>query len=99
MIRPATASDTASVVEVWRAAGLRFYQATAERELTTAISQQLVLIDEQPDGEVAGTVFGGCPQVNSPAASSAAAERSPAADDWSDIQPDRPVQRDPGRRR
>jgi hypothetical protein len=32
---------------------------TAERELATAFSQQLVLIDEQPDGEVTGTVFGG----------------------------------------
>ena len=29
-----------------------------------------------------------CPQATSPAASSAAAERAPAADDWSDIQPD-----------
>jgi GNAT superfamily N-acetyltransferase len=59
MIRPAMASELASVVELWRAAGLRFYPATAERELATAISQQLVLIDEQPDGEVTGTVFGG----------------------------------------
>jgi GNAT superfamily N-acetyltransferase len=59
MIRPATASELASVVEVWRAAGLRFYPATAESELATAISQQLVLIDEQPDGEITGTVFGG----------------------------------------
>jgi GNAT superfamily N-acetyltransferase len=59
MIRPAEASELASVVEVWRVAGLRFYPATAERELATAISQHLVLIDEQPDGEVTGTVFGG----------------------------------------
>jgi uncharacterized protein len=58
MIRSATVSETAKVVEVWRAAGLRFYPETAERELAAAISQDLALIDEQPDGQVSAAVFG-----------------------------------------
>ena len=58
MIRSATVSDTATLVELWRAAGLRFHPETAERELAIVTGQDLALIDEQPDGEVTGTVLG-----------------------------------------
>jgi GNAT superfamily N-acetyltransferase len=58
MIRSATVSDTARLLEVWRTAGLRFDPEAAERELASVVGQDLVLVDEQDGGEVAGTVFG-----------------------------------------
>jgi GNAT superfamily N-acetyltransferase len=58
MIRSATVSDTATLVELWQTASLRFHPESAERELAIVISQDLALLDERPDGEVTGTVLG-----------------------------------------
>jgi uncharacterized protein len=58
VIRSATVADTPQLIETWRAAGLRFYPETAERELVPVIGQDLVLVDERDGGEIAGTVFG-----------------------------------------
>ena len=44
-------------MEVWRAAGLRFYPETTERDLAALIGQDLALVDER-GGEIAGTVLG-----------------------------------------
>ncbi len=58
MIRSATVSDAARLIEVWRETGLRFRPETAERELAPVLDQDLVLVDEEDGGEVTGTVFG-----------------------------------------
>jgi uncharacterized protein len=57
VIRSATISDLAQLMEVWRAAGLRFYPETTERDLAALIGQDLALVDER-GGEIAGTVLG-----------------------------------------
>ena len=58
MIRSATPADTARLLDLWRAAGLRFHPGLADMELAAALSQGLVLVDEDDDGEITGTVFG-----------------------------------------
>ena len=57
MIRSATARDAARLMDLWRAAGIRFHPGLAERELTAVVAQDLALVDEEA-GELTGTVFG-----------------------------------------
>ncbi len=58
MIRTAALSDTPRLIELWRAAGLRFHPETAERDLASVIGQDLVLVDERHGDQLAGTVLG-----------------------------------------
>jgi GNAT superfamily N-acetyltransferase len=58
VIRSAAPADTAALVDLWRAAGLTFHAGLVETELAAALSQGLLLVDEDADGEIAGTVFG-----------------------------------------
>jgi len=58
VIRQATASDTPRLVELWRAAGLRFRPELAGRELGPLLARGLVLVAEDADGQLAGTVTG-----------------------------------------
>jgi len=57
VIRSATVSDNARLADLWRAAGLRFHPWLADSELAAALSQDLLLVDEEA-GEITGTVFG-----------------------------------------
>jgi GNAT superfamily N-acetyltransferase len=57
MIRSATIGDAARLMDLWRAAGLRFHPDLAERELASVLARDLVLVDEEA-GELTGTVFG-----------------------------------------
>ncbi len=57
MIRSATIDDAAGLTGLWRSAGLRFHPDLVERELASAGSRDLVLVDEEA-GELTGTVFG-----------------------------------------
>jgi uncharacterized protein len=57
VIRSATAHDTAAMVDLWQAAGLRFHPELAERELAEPRGQNLVLVDED-GGQITGTVLG-----------------------------------------
>jgi uncharacterized protein len=57
VIRTATVSDAASLADLWRAAGLRFHPELTERELSSVLRAELVLVDEEA-GEITGTVFG-----------------------------------------
>jgi uncharacterized protein len=58
VIRSARVSDATSLAELWRAAGLRFHPELTERELTSALRPDLVLVEEEAAGEITGTVFG-----------------------------------------
>jgi ribosomal protein S18 acetylase RimI-like enzyme len=58
VIRSAEPSDATRVVDLWRAAGLRFHPELVDLELAAALSQGLLLVDEDAAGEIAGTVFG-----------------------------------------
>lgn len=58
MIRTATVRDAASLAELWRVAGLRFHPELTARELATPLAQGLVLVEEDPAGQMTGTVFG-----------------------------------------
>jgi uncharacterized protein len=58
MIRSATVHDSASLADLWRVAGLRFHPELTDRELAAPLAQGLVLVDEDPPGEITGTVFG-----------------------------------------
>lgn len=58
MIRSATISDAATLTELWRAGGLRFHPELTERELTSTLRPDLVLVEEDVAGEITGTVFG-----------------------------------------
>lgn len=57
VIRSATAADTARLMDLWQAAGLRFHPDLAEAELASVLAQDLVLVEEE-DGELTGTVLG-----------------------------------------
>jgi uncharacterized protein len=57
VIRSATAHDTAAMVDLWQAAGLRFRPELAERELAEPRGQDLVLVNED-GGQITGTVLG-----------------------------------------
>jgi GNAT superfamily N-acetyltransferase len=58
VIRSATPADAPGLVDLWRAAGLRFHPHLVDLELAAALSQGLLLVDEDAAGEIAGTVFG-----------------------------------------
>jgi GNAT superfamily N-acetyltransferase len=58
VIRSATSADAARLVDLWHAAGLRFHAELVEMELAAALSQGLLLVDEDSAGEITGTVFG-----------------------------------------
>ena len=60
MIRSATPADAARLVDLWQAVGLRFHPELVDLELAAALSQGLLLVDEDEDGagEITGTVFG-----------------------------------------
>jgi GNAT superfamily N-acetyltransferase len=58
VIRSATLADAAHLVDLWRAAGLRFHPELVDMELAAALSHGLLLVDEDADGEITGTVFG-----------------------------------------
>jgi uncharacterized protein len=58
VIRSARVSDAARLAELWRAAGLRFHPELTERELTSALRPDLVLVEEDAADEITGTVFG-----------------------------------------
>ena len=44
-------------MDLWQAAGLRFHPELVEMELAAALSQGLLLVDEDATGEITGTVF------------------------------------------
>ena len=58
MIRSATPADAPSLVDLWRAAGLRFHPELTDLEFAAALSQGLLLVEEDAAGEITGTVFG-----------------------------------------
>ena len=68
MIRSATPADAARLVDLWQAAGLRFHPELVDLELAAALSQGLLLVDEDGAGEITGTVFGSHGDVARPAA-------------------------------
>jgi uncharacterized protein len=58
-IRVATIADAAGLMALWEEAGLRFTPAQVPDELAGALARDsLVLIDEDEDGQVIGSVFG-----------------------------------------
>jgi GNAT superfamily N-acetyltransferase len=57
MIRSATVRDAARLMDLWRAASLRFHPDLVERELTSILVRDLVLVEEE-GGELTGTISG-----------------------------------------
>jgi GNAT superfamily N-acetyltransferase len=57
VIRSATRADTPRLLDLWRAAGLRFHPDLVDLELAAALSQGLLLVHDDA-GEITGTVFG-----------------------------------------
>ncbi len=58
MIRSATAADATSLAGLWRAAGLEFRPEDVPGELAAVLGQGLVLVEEEPAGEITGSVLG-----------------------------------------
>jgi len=58
VIRSAAAADATALAGLWRAAGLEFRPEDVPGELAAVLGQGLVLVEEEPAGEITGSVLG-----------------------------------------